>query len=39
MQIHSLTQNDVVVVVEVVIDEVISEIIGVELDGEVNEGR
>jgi hypothetical protein len=39
MQIHSLTHINVVVVDEVVIDDVISEIDDVELDGEVNKGR
>jgi hypothetical protein len=39
MQIRSLNNFDVVVLVEVVVDEVIGEIVDVELDGEVNEGR
>jgi hypothetical protein len=39
MQIRSLNNFDVVVLVEVVVDEVVGEIVDVELDGEVNEGR
>jgi hypothetical protein len=39
MQISSLNNFNVIIVAVVVIDEVVGEIINVELDGEVNEGR
>jgi hypothetical protein len=39
MQISSLNNFNVIIVAVVVIDEVVGEIINVELDGEVDEGR
>jgi hypothetical protein len=39
MQIPSLNNFNVIVVVEVVVEEVVGEIVNIELDGKVNEGR